>query len=112
MESQGLEHFSKCQLHIGTIISAEDFPQARKPAYKLIIDFGPVIGIKKSSAQITHNYTIDNLIGLQVLCLINVAPKQIGPFFSEVFTLGVADQHGHTVLVTPERPAVIGTKLY
>ena len=86
--------FEKVDIRVGSIVKVEDFPQARKPAYKLTIDFGPAIGIKKSSAQVT-NYTKEELLGKQVMGVVNFPPRQIGPFFSEVLTLGVSDGNGN-----------------
>lgn len=107
------EDFVKVDIRTGTIISVESFPEARKPAYKLIIDFGPEIGTKKSSAQITEHYpNKDELIGKQVLAVVNFPPKQIGPFRSEVLTLGVADSEGKVILATPGKQAPNGTKLF
>lgn len=106
------EYFEKTEIRVGIITHAEPFPEARKPAYKLTIDLGPTVGIKKSSAQITQHYSIKDLVGKQVLCLVNISPRQIGPFLSEVLTLGVPDQEGNVILVQPERPAVIGGKLF
>lgn len=104
--------FEKVTIRVGTIIEVTDFPEARKPAYKLCIDFGQDIGIKKSSAQIVDNYTKDELIGLQVLAVINFAPKQIGPFISEVLTLGLPDAHGKVILITPSHNVPNGGKLF
>ncbi len=106
------QDFEKVIIKVGTITAVEDFPEARKPAYKLTIDFGPDIGIKKSSAQITHHYTKEHLIGSQVLAVVNFAPKQIGPFISEVLTLGVADTKGDIVLVRPEKEVANGARLF
>lgn len=107
-----IHDFEKLDIRVGTIIEALPFPQARKPAYKLTIDFGPEIGIKKSSAQITTIYQPQDLINTQVLCVINFPPRQIGPFISEVLTLGVPDASGNIVLIRPEKLVPLGGKLY
>lgn len=104
--------FEKVEIRVGTIMRVEDFPEARKPAYKLEIDFGSTIGIKKSSAQITQHYTKEALVHTQVLCVVNFPSKQIGPFVSEVLTTGVADQEGEVVLVRPDRGVPNGSKLF
>ncbi|GCE11576.1 tRNA-binding protein [Tengunoibacter tsumagoiensis] len=106
------DEFEKVDIRVGRIIRVEEFPQARKPAYKLLIDFGPEIGIKSSSAQLTKNYARENLVGRQVLGVVNFAPRQIGPFLSEVLTLGLADENGHVVLVTPSKEVPLGGKLF
>lgn len=104
--------FEKVDIRVGTIIDVQDFPQARKPAYKLIINFGEEIGQKRSSAQITQHYTKELLLGKQILAIVNFAPKQIGPFVSEVLTLGLPDENGHIVLVEPEANVPNGKKLF
>ena len=106
-----IEDLQKLDIRVGKIIDVKDFPEAKKPAYQLVIDLGPEIGKKKSSAQVVDNYTKDELLNLYVLCVVNFAPRQIGPFISEVLTLGVPAEKG-CVLVQPERPVSLGGKLY
>jgi tRNA-binding protein len=108
----GYDDFLKVDIRVGRIISAEVFKEARKPAYKLVIDFGPEIGERRSSAQITENYRVEDLPGRLVLGVVNFPPKQIGPMRSEVLTLGVPDANGHVVLVAPDKDAVVGGRLY
>jgi tRNA-binding protein len=107
----GWQDFMKVGLHFGTIVKAEVFAEARKPAYKLWIDFGAEIGVKKSSSQITARYTVEELPGKQVLCVINFPPKQVGPFMSEVLTTGVDDEEGKTALVFADAPVPNGARL-
>lgn len=107
-----IDDFQKLEIHVGKVIAVEDFPEARKPAYKLTIDFGPEIGTKKSSAQITQNYSKDDLMNRQVLCVTNFPPRQIGPFISEVLSLGVPDKEGNVMLIGPDKEVPIGGKLY
>jgi len=106
------EDFLNVDIRIGTIIDVQDFPEARKPAFKLFIDFGEEIGQKKSSAQITKNYTKQDLLNTQVMAVVNFAPRQIGPFMSEVLTLGVPDEDGEVVLMQPSHPVPNGGRLY
>ena len=106
------QDFEKVDIRVGEIINVEDFPEARKPAYKLTIDFGSEIGIKKSSAQITKHYSKDELIGKQVIAVINFAPKQIGPFISEVLTLGLPDENGDVVMLSPTKNVPKGGKMF
>lgn len=105
------EDFLKVDIRVGTILQVEEFPEARKPAYKLLIDFGP-IGQKRSCAQITHHYTKDDLLGKQVIAVVNFSPKQVGKFLSEVLTLGLADESGHVVLLEPTKKVPNGNKLF
>jgi tRNA-binding protein len=104
--------FERVDIRVGRIVRAEPFPEARKPAYRLQIDFGPEIGVKKSSAQLTTHYRLDELAGRLVLAVVNFPPRQIGPFMSEVLTLGVPDENGAVVLVVPDKDVPPGGKLF
>lgn len=107
------DDFTKVDIRVGTIVSVEDFPEARKPAYKLVIDFGEVFGLKKSSAQITEHYKDKSLLmGKQVLAVVNFPIKQIGPFRSEVLTLGLPDEKGAIILVEPQMKVPNGHRLF
>jgi tRNA-binding protein len=103
--------FDQVEIRIGTILKVEPFPEARKAAWKLQIDFGPEVGVKKSSAQITVHYGQEELVGRQIMAVVNFPPRQIGPFQSEVLTLGFADEDGDIVLAVPDRPVPNGRKL-
>ena len=105
------DEFLKVDIRAGTILEAEAFPEARKPAYKLRIDFGPEIGIKKTSAQITEHYRPDTLVGRQVMAVVNFPPRQIGPFMSEVLTLGAYDDAKRVVLLSLEHPVPNGARM-
>jgi tRNA-binding protein len=104
--------FAQVDIRVGTIVAAEPFPEARRPAYKLRIDFGPEIGLKRSSAQLPANYPLDALVGRQVAAVVNFAPRQIGPFMSEVLVLGFPDASGAVVLVAPDKPVANGGRLF
>ena len=104
--------FLKVDIRVGRIVAVEPFPQARKPAFKLTIDFGPEIGTKRSSAQITINHSLDDLVGSLVMAVVNFPPRQIGPFLSEVLTLGVPDANGDVMLIRPDRDVPLGGRLY
>ncbi|MDU0372387.1 tRNA-binding protein [Hymenobacter endophyticus] len=103
--------FEQVDIRAGTILEAREFPKARRPAYQLLLDLGPEIGLKKSSAQITHHYTPAELVGRQVLCVVNFPPKQIGPFMSEVLVTGLPDAEGHIVLTALAGPVPNGSRL-
>lgn len=104
--------FEKVDIRVGRILSVDDFPEARKPAYKLVIDFGPEIGTKRSSAQITEHYSRAELEGTLIMAVVNLGPRQIGPFVSEVLTLGFADEEGKVILALPDKDAPLGSRLF
>jgi tRNA-binding protein len=111
-ERISFEEFVKIDIRVGTVIAAEPFPEARKPALKLMIDFGPAIGTKRSSAQITEHYAPAQLIGRQVAAVVNFPPRQIGKYLSEVLTLGFPDETGAVVLLAPDHPVPDGGRLF
>ena len=112
MSEISFDDFLRVDVRVGVIVAVEDFPAARKPAYRLRIDFGPEIGERKSSAQLTANYDREALTGRQVAAVVNFPPRQIGPFMSEVLVLGFPDDDGEVVLVTPDKTVPNGGRLY
>jgi len=112
METIDWEDFEKVELRVGRVVAAKEFPEARKPAYVLEVDFGPEIGVLKSSAQITEHYELENLPGRQVVGVVNFPSKQIGPIMSECLVTGFPDEEGAVVLCEPEREVPLGSKLF
>ncbi|MCT6871551.1 MAG: tRNA-binding protein [Bartonella sp.] len=112
MSEIAFDDFLKVDIRVGKIVEAKAFPEARKPAYKLKIDFGGDIGVKSSSAQITVHYHLNELVGREVIAVVNFPPRQIGPFMSEVLTLGVPDQDGNVVLLAPTKDVPIGARMF
>lgn len=112
MQTISWEDFEKVELHVGRIVKAEPFPQARKPAYILHVDFGSEIGIKKSSAQLTELYVLEELVGRLVVGVVNFPAKQIGPVKSECLVTGFPNEEGHVVLCVPDKPVPLGRKLF
>jgi tRNA-binding protein len=104
--------FEKVDVRVGRVVRVDDFPEARKPAWKLMIDFGPEIGLKRSSAQLKSLYGREELLDRLVLAVVNFPPKQIGPFMSECLTLGLPDEHGNVVLIGPDRDLPLGGRLF
>lgn len=111
-EQTTFDDFLKVDIRVGKIIQVDEFPEARKPAWKLLIDFGEKIGVKKSSAQIVANYTVAELVGKQVMAVVNFPPRQIGPFMSEVLTLGFEDADGNVTLASVDKEVPIGGRLH
>lgn len=108
----GFDDFLKVDIRVGTIVRTEPFPEARRPAFKIWVDFGAEIGVKKSSAQVTRLYDMDGLVGRQVAAVVNFPPKQVGKFMSEILVLGFPDGEGEVVLIGPERPVPDGGRMY
>ena len=112
MDIVSFDDFTKIDIRVGLVVEAMEFPEARKPALKLKIDFGDELGIKKSSAQINYHYTPNDLLGKSVLAVVNFSPRQIGKFMSEVLVLGLSDDNGNIVLITPDSAVPVGAKLH
>ncbi len=111
-ETIGFDDFLKLEIRVGTVVRAEPYPEARRPAYKVWVDFGAELGVKKASAQVTAHYAVEDLIGRQVAAVTNFAPKQIGKFMSEILVLGFPDAGGEVVLLGPERRVPDGGRMY
>ena len=112
MSEISFDEFLRVDVRVGTVVAVEDFPEARKPAYRLRVDFGPEIGERTASAQVTKNYDKDALTGLQVAAVVNFPPRQIGPFMSEVLVLGFPDENGEVTLIVPDKTVPNGGRLY
>ena len=112
MNELSFDEFLKVDIRVGTIVRAEPYPEARIPAYKLYVDFGPEIGEKKTSAQVTAHYSLDELIGRQIAAVVNFPPKKIGKFMSEILVLGFPDSSGEVVMIGPNQPVPNGGRLY
>ncbi|WP_281859621.1 tRNA-binding protein [Litoreibacter halocynthiae] len=112
MAEISFDDFMKVDIRVGVVTKAEPYPEARKPAFKLWVDFGPELGERKSSAQITKHYTVDELPGKKVMAVVNFPPRQIGKFMSEILVLGVPDKDDEVVLLTPDKDVPIGGRLY
>ena len=112
MDSISFDDFLKVDIRVGTVTRAEPYPEARKPAIKIWIDFGPDLGEKKSSAQVTAHYTPETLVGKQVMAVVNFPPRQIGRFMSEVLVLGLPDADGEVVLIGPDHPVPLGGRMH
>ncbi|SMF46091.1 tRNA-binding protein [Tistlia consotensis] len=106
------DDFARVDIRVGTIVQAEPFPEARRPAFKLWVDFGEAIGVRKTSAQVTKHYQLEQLTGRQVAAVVNFPPKQIGPFMSEILVLGFPDEEGGVVMIGPDKPVPNGGKLF
>lgn len=111
-ESITFDDFLKVDIRAGTVVQAEPFPEAKKPAIKMVVDFGPVLGLKKTSAQITENHKVEELVGRKIAAVVNFPPRQIGKFMSEVLTLGFPDENGFVLLVTPDQNTPNGARLF
>jgi len=111
METITWDQFQAVELRVGRVVNVEDFPEARKPAYRMTVDFGPEVGVRKSSAQLTDLYSKDDLLGRQVLAVVNFPPKQIGPVRSECLICGFCREDGAVILAVPEREAPLGARL-
>ena len=111
-ETIGFDEFLQVDIRVGTVVAVDPFPEARKPSWKLRIDFGPGIGTRKSSAQITEHYRPEELLGRQVAAVVNFPPRQIGPFMSEVLCLGASDDEGRVILLRPDADVPLGSRIH